>query len=59
MLLLISQSSFKPKLTEVQNANEFWNLMPKLWKNNLLKKGDKSKLPITNKKIENKTIEDI
>ena len=31
MLMVISQSSFKTKLTEMPNANQFWHLIPKLW----------------------------
>ena len=59
MILLISQASFKGKLSEIPVSNGFCAIISKVWQNHLLKKNDKTKLLKSDIKIDSVTIHNL
>jgi len=56
LILLVAQSSFKAKLSEIPVPTGFCVILSKVWQNHLLKKNDKTKLLKTDLKIDSTSI---
>ena len=59
LILLVAQSSFKGKLSEIPVATGFCVILNRVWQNQLLKKNDKTKLLKTDMKIDSNTIHNL